>query len=82
MIVVVCSVPDDVSVVSLPPFVVLSVVAVEVEVGDGTESEVVVAGLEVVVPGLGDVVAGLGDVEGPPPEQASAPFNVSLTMFG
>ena len=58
----------------------------ELLVVDGTELEVVVAGLEVVVPGvvpeLGDVVAGLGDVEGPPPEQASAPFNVSLTMFG
>ena len=58
----------------------------ELLVVDGTESEVVVAGLEVVVPGvvpgLEDVVAGLGDVEGPPPEQASAPFNVSLTMFG
>ena len=47
----------------------------ELLVVDGTEFEVVVAGLEVVVPGL-------GDVEGPPPEQASAPFNVSLTMFG
>ena len=37
MIVVVCSVPDDVSVVSLPPFVALSVLAVEVEVGGGLE---------------------------------------------